>query len=139
METEVGSLLCELKAAVFVIDCLPNMNSEQVEERAELLVNQLRKAHPTTPIVLVEDRSFTNAWINRSRREHHDASRKKLREAFQRLERSGVSNLHYLEGENLLGNDSEGATDGSHPSDLGFVRQADAFEPILKKALITGA
>ena len=29
----------------------------------------------------------------------------------------------------------EGATDGSHPNDLGFLRQADAFEPIIKKAL----
>jgi len=27
------------------------------------------------------------------------------------------------------------STDGSHPSDLGFLRQADAFEPILKQAL----
>ncbi|MEN8716581.1 MAG: SGNH/GDSL hydrolase family protein, partial [Verrucomicrobiales bacterium] len=42
---------------------------------------------------------------------------------------------YYLEGDALLGDDTEGATDGSHPNDLGFMRQADAFEPILKKAL----
>ena len=49
--------------------------------------------------------------------------------------RSGVKNLHYLEGADLLGQDGEGTTDGSHPNDLGFVRQADAFEPALRKAL----
>ena len=38
-------------------------------------------------------------------------------------------------GQRLLGEDAEGATDGSHPSDLGFVRQADAFEPVLRQAL----
>ncbi|HUV13412.1 MAG TPA: SGNH/GDSL hydrolase family protein [Acidobacteriota bacterium] len=135
MESEVGSLLCELRSAAYVIDCLPNMDSLQVSERAEPLVRQLREAHPETPIVLVEDRTFTNAWIRSSSREHHNASRAKLREAFEHLERSGISKLHYLEGEVLLGKDSEGATDGSHPSDLGFMRQADAFEPVLRKAL----
>jgi len=135
MEPEVGSLLCELRAAVYVIDCLPNMYDQQVRERTESLVIQLREAQPGTPIVLVEDRTFTNAWIRTSRREHHKANRAELRKAYERLERKGVSRIYYLEGENLLGEDSEGATDGSHPSDLGFMRQADAFEPVLRKAL----
>ncbi|MBU6179662.1 MAG: hypothetical protein KGR69_08345, partial [Verrucomicrobia bacterium] len=41
----------------------------------------------------------------------------------------------YVEGEGLLGDDTEGTTDGSHPNDLGFMRQADALEPHLRKAL----
>ena len=35
----------------------------------------------------------------------------------------------------VLGDDAEGATDGSHPNDLGFMRQAAVFEPILREAL----
>jgi hypothetical protein len=35
----------------------------------------------------------------------------------------------------LIGDDAEGTTDGSHPNDLGFFRQANAFEPVLRKAL----
>lgn len=35
----------------------------------------------------------------------------------------------------MLGDDAEGATDGSHPNDLGFMRQAAAFEPVLREAL----
>ena len=31
----------------------------------------------------------------------------------------------------LLGADGEDTVDGSHPTDLGFVRQADAMEKIL--------
>jgi lysophospholipase L1-like esterase len=135
METEVGALLTEIDAAVYVIDCLPNMNSHEVEKRTEPLVKQLREARPDTPIILVEDRSFTNSWLFASRRKHHAASRAGLIRAFDRLVSSGVNNLYYLEGETLLGDDTEGATDGSHPNDLGFMRQADAFEPILKKAL----
>jgi hypothetical protein len=46
-----------------------------------------------------------------------------------------MKKLYYLPGDNLLGQDGEGATDASHPNDLGFMRQADAFEPVLRKAL----
>lgn len=48
---------------------------------------------------------------------------------------TGIKRLYYLAGDDLLGDDAEAATDGSHPSDLGMVRQADRFEPILRKAL----
>lgn len=34
-----------------------------------------------------------------------------------------------------LGDDNEGTVDSSHPTDLGILRQADAFEPILRAAL----
>ena len=43
--------------------------------------------------------------------------------------------LHYLEGGGLLGDDGEGATDGSHPNDLGMLRQARAVAAALQKAL----
>ena len=33
------------------------------------------------------------------------------------------------------GDDAEGATDASHANDLGFMRQADVMEPILRAAL----
>ena len=46
-----------------------------------------------------------------------------------------VKKLYYIEGARLLGEDGEAATDGSHPSDLGFKRQADVFEPVLREAL----
>ena len=46
-----------------------------------------------------------------------------------------MKHLHYLSGDDLLGDDAEGTTDSSHPNDLGFVRQADAFEPVLRRSL----
>ena len=55
--------------------------------------------------------------------------------AFNELERLGVKNIFYLDGDNLLGQDGEAATDGSHPSDLGMTRYADAYEPVLRRIL----
>lgn len=138
MELEVGEFLIEVPAAAFVIDCLPNMNGEQVATRTEPLVRQLRAAQPETPIVLVEDRTSTNAWLTPELRERHSASRSALRAAHDRLRGDGVKRLFYLAGERLLGDDDEATTDGSHPSDLGFARQADAFLPVLREALSRG-
>ena len=135
MEPELGTLLSELDPAIYVVDCLPNMTPEQVGERVEPFVHQLREARGETPILLVEDRTFTNEWIKSNVLEYHRRRRRELRRAFESLVRQGVPGLHYLEGDGLLGDDGEAATDGSHPSDLGFHRQADAFEVILRRIL----
>ena len=135
MEPEVGALLAEIDPAVYVIDCLPNMTGDEVAARTEPLVRQLRGTRPDTPIILVEDRTYAYAWVKQSSRERHRLSRAALVHAYDNLVAGGVKNLHYVPGADLLGQDGDGTTDGSHPNDLGFVRQADAFEPVLRKAL----
>jgi hypothetical protein len=135
MDAAVGDLLARVDAACYVIDCLPNMDAKLVRERCVPLVKQLRAARPAVPIVLVEDRRFTNEWILPAKKAFHDANHAALREAFDALRRDGVGGLFYLQGDGLLGDDGEGAVDASHPTDLGFMRQADAFEPVLREAL----
>ncbi len=135
MDAAVGELLVKIDAAIFVIDCLPNMDAAAVRTKCIPLVNQLRAAHPATPIVLVEDRRNTNSWILPKRNQHHTDNHAALRECFEKLQAAGVTGLHYIPGDALLGDDSEGTTDGSHPNDLGFLRQADVFEPYLRAAL----
>jgi len=135
MHKEVGDLMAEVDAACYIIDCLPNMNEAMVMERCAPLVRQFRKARPHTPIVLVEDRRNANSWLVPTRSTHHDDNHAALQKVFKQLKADGVKNLHYLGGDLLIGDDAEGTTDGSHPNDLGFVRQADAFEPVLRKAL----
>ena len=135
MDAAVGDLLIKIDAAVYVIDCLPNMGAAAVREKCLPLINQLRAARPTTPIVLVEDRRYTNSWIQPKRDQDHSDNHAALREAYEKLKAAGITGLFYIGGDDLLGNDGEGATDGSHPNDLGFMRQADVMEPILRAAL----
>jgi hypothetical protein len=135
MHKEVGELMAELDAACYVIDCLPNLQPSAVTERCVPLVKLLRKARPHTPIVLVEDRRFANSWILPAKSKFHDDNQAALQKAYKELQAAGVKKLHYLSGDLLLGEDTEGTTDGSHPNDLGFLRQADAFEPVLRQAL----
>jgi hypothetical protein len=98
----------------------------------------LREARPNTPILLVEDRSYADAFLVTPRRERNEENRAALREVYARLTAAGVKNLHYLPGEKLLGADGEDTVDGSHPTDLGFVRQADAFQEVLEPLLAKG-
>lgn len=127
LEPALGELMSEIDAAVYVLDCLPNLNAEQVRERTEPLVKQLRDKHADTPILLVEDRTYSDAFLLKGKRAHNDNNRVELRAAYERLQKAGVKGLYYLKGEKLLGDDNEGTVDGSHPTDLGFVRQAEAF------------
>lgn len=135
MHAEVGNYLTQIDAAAYVIDCLPNMNADMVAERCVPLVKQIRAKKPDTPIILVEDRRNTNSWILPARDAHHTANHAALRNAFHLLQSESVSNLHYISGDRLYGIDGDGATDGSHANDLGFFRQADIFEPVVRKAL----
>jgi hypothetical protein len=135
MDRAVGDFLVRIDAAAYVIDCLPNMGAKDVTEKCVPLVKQLRAARPDTPIILVEDRRNTDSWIIASRRKHHDDNHAALKAAYDQLIKEGVQGLSYVPGDRLYGDDAEGATDGSHASDLGFHRQADVFEPFLLKAL----
>ncbi len=135
MDPPIVELLGEIHARVFVVDCLPNMGTEEVAERAEPAVLTLREAQPDVPIVLVEDRTWAAAWTNAELRRQHDQRRAALRTAFENLEAHGIQDLYYVEGADLLGNDGDGTVDASHPSDLGFARMADVLEPILRPLL----
>lgn len=135
MEPEVGELLTELDAAVYIIDCCPNLNGPETAARTRPLVEQLRKARPETPIVLVEDRRYTDAWLVPSKAARNDGNHQALRAAYEDLLQAGVKHLYYLEGDSLLGEDGEGAVDSSHPNDLGFLRQAEAFARVLDPLL----
>ncbi len=139
MESEVVNFIAELDAAVFVIDCLPNITAAEVRQRTKPCVEILRKAHPDTPILLVEDRSYADSFLVTAKRQRNLTSRAALREVFEELRSAGDAQLYYLEGEHLLGDDNEGTVDTSHPTDLGFMRQADAFAAALGPILHSGA
>ena len=137
MDHAVGEYLVQVDAAAYVIDCLPNMQPADVTAKCIPLVMQIREARPSTPIILVEDRRFTNDWITPAKQKFHTENHAALRAAFDSLQQQGVENLHYIPGDHLYGDDTEGATDASHANDLGFMRQADVFEPVIKQALRT--
>lgn len=135
MEPEVAELIAELDSSVIILDCLPNISAGDVTARTGKCVEIIRKRHPKTPILFVEDRSYTDSFLIESKRVRNETSRAALKAEFEKLKATGDKNIYYLEGEHLLGDDGEGTVDSSHPTDLGFVRQSEAFSKVLKPIL----
>jgi hypothetical protein len=135
MELELADLLAEIEAEIYVIDCLPNLDGKRTSERAVPFVKRLRSLRPDTPILLVEDRTYGDAWINEARAERTRSSRAALRAAFDTLQAEGIEGVTYLKGDQLLGDETEATVDGSHPNDLGFQRQAQVMKPVIRKLI----
>ena len=131
LEMPVAQLLAELDPDIYALDCLPNLAPEQVEKRTEPFVRYLRSKRPDAEIVMVEDRTYGDSWIRVARRARNVGNRKAFRAAYERLKHAGIARLHYLPGDELLGDVSDATTDGSHPNDLGMSRYAKAYTRVL--------
>lgn len=127
MEPAMAKLLAELDPSVYVLDCLWNMDAALVSERVEPFVRELRKARPDTPILLAEDSSVRNVTPTEKGRI--------LRSIHEKLVNEGMKGLHFLSNADMLGNDGEGTVDGTHPNDLGMMRQAAVFVKALRPLL----
>jgi hypothetical protein len=126
-EPEMADLISEMDAAVYVLDPLWNMSADMVQERIAPFVRKLRAAHPDTPILLAEDCTIRgNVPTDKG---------KLLREIYAQLQQEGVGNLHFVSAEGMMGPDDEGTVDGCHPTDLGFMYQAEVFAAALKPIL----
>jgi len=125
MEPEMADLLAELDPVLYVLEALPNMTTELVKERIEPTIKTLRKAHPKTPILLVENP--INPKTNQGNVE--------LRKIYQRLKYQKIPEIYYLSGESQFAGNENGTVDGVHPTDLGFYRMSQAYYPIMKKIL----
>lgn len=125
-EPIMGKLLGEIDAALYVIEPLPNMTDEQVIERIPVLVRNIRQKRPEVPVILVENPLF------RSESPRNLA----LRDALAQLQAEKVANLHLLPSHGQLDDLREdGTVDGVHPTDLGFLKMATAYEPLIRSLL----
>ena len=127
MEPELAPLFAEIDPALFVLECLPNMTKEMVSERIEPFVKVLREKHPDMPILLVENPLY----------KRDNPQNVALRAVYDRLRAAGVKNIHLLPADKQLAGKENGTVDGIHPTDLGFVRMAEAYYPTVK-ALVGG-
>src|SRR5690606_12148791 len=134
-EPEMARLLAELDPAIYILDSLPNLSPTEVKERIGPFVEIIRKKHPETPIVLVENIVYTDAFLVQYRRERYQTSNVFLRNFYETAVSAGDRNLYYVRADELLGADGDGTVDGTHPTDLGFVRMADTLAPVIQSIL----
>lgn len=131
-EREVADLLAELDPSVYVIDPLPNMTEDIVDDNIRYLLKALRTAHPNTPVILVENVIYQYEFIHEGPRNPKNVILEKI---YKDSVKDWAGKLYYVKNTKLLGSDGEATVDGVHPTDLGFVRMADVIAPVIQKAM----
>ena len=132
MDLSVGDAMCETDASLYVLDCIPNMKTEQVYDRTIELVQKLHRERPDVPILFVEAFPYTNGFLLIPESVNSKRNNE-MKRAYETLKRVGIKNIYYRKGADLIGYDYEGTVDGVHPNDIGMLRIAEALEPVIKK------
>ena len=139
METPIVELISEIDAHFYVIECMQNMDSEQVSERVRPLVDMIRTKHPHTPIVLVENMMYTMAFLDQTIKTRLIQENAALKNEYDKIIKSDIPNIFYIKDNKDFLLDNEGTVDGVHLTDLGFLRYADyLIENFKKNSLIKG-
>lgn len=125
MDPPMAELISGIKASYYVIDCLPNMTAKQVTDSVIPLAKAIRAKNPKTPIVFVENVEYTRAIFQASLLNSMNEKNQALKTEFDKLVKGGMKDLIYISAAGSIGTDYEGTVDGTHLTDLGFLRYAD--------------
>jgi len=133
MEAEIATLIADIDARFYVIECMANVSKDQIKENTIPLVNIIRDKHPKTPILFVENIMFESGYLNETVYNELILEDKELKHQLNIMAHNGIQNLFYLASKGAIGNDHEGTVDGVHFTDLGFSRYAEYLINYFKK------
>ena len=131
-EPELAEHIAALSLSAFVMDYDHNApDAEFLQKTHEPFFRIVRSAQPLLPILLISKPDYDkNPPMAQKRREV-------IRRTYENALAAGDRRVWMLDGETLFGPaDRDLCTvDGCHPNDLGFLRMADAIEPVLRRML----
>ncbi len=140
LEPEILSLIAEIDAKLYILDCLPNLVNpenfprEEVRRRVVAAVKQLREVRPETAILMVDHAGYTDGLLVPVRRKDYMDTNMANHQAFAQLKSEGIQNIYLLTREEI-GLSLEAMVDGTHPSDLGMQQYADGYERVIRNIL----
>lgn len=142
LEEPILELMKQEEAAVFILDCIPNLSltaelsSTQLAERITLAVKSIRQKHPHVPIVLAAHSSaHTPGFMNvHTQREYAESSSVAEATYHKLTQEEGLKNLHWV-SERDFDLDIESTVDYAHPNDIGMMKIAHAYLALLNKLL----
>jgi lysophospholipase L1-like esterase len=140
MEKELMDMVTEIDAKIYILDCLPNLVAsvnipdDEIKKRLLNGVRELRAKHPETPIVLAEHDGYTDEAINPVNRKSYQDVNILLKEVFAQLKTEGTEEIYLISKEEFH-QDIETTVDGTHPTDLGMMRYAEAYEKRIREIL----
>lgn len=130
-EPELAQYISKLDMSLFVYDYDYNApTAEHLQETHEPFFRIIREAQPELPVVMIS--RFSGKMGPDA-----DVRREIIRNTYLHAVETGDRNVWFVDGQPLFGEtDRDMCTvDIGHPTDLGFLRVADALEPILREIL----
>ena len=142
MELNVAQYLASIEdVSVFIIDCNPNMNGEEIRNRTVPLVQYLHQQQPKATIVLAEGTTYGQAWYNAEINTAQQEKREALQNAYTKLNGTmPAGSLKYVRGNDLMCADPPACIQnptvgGTHPTDLGMRAIAGYYKKFLPTVL----
>ena len=132
MQPEFLDILKKCEADAFLFDSFSNPTEQQIKDRVEHFVEEMVKAHPGKPLIFLQSpidlESYFDTKRYASRVSHVNTASKMMKELTKRYK-----DVYFLEVPDVLG--ENGTTDNSHPTDLGFHRFVNTYQPKIAKIL----
>src|SRR5690554_4502385 len=133
LDLEVAEAMAEIDACCYVMDCLPNVSVDQMNEKYIPFLKFLRARHPETPIVLIENIRYPYMYFDQKVFKLINEKNETLSKIYGQQKSKGDKNLYYIKGDKLIGHHKESTVDGTHLTDLGFKTMAENLYPSLKR------
>ncbi|MBC8985063.1 SGNH/GDSL hydrolase family protein [Pedobacter sp. N36a] len=135
LEPEVLDYITQIDAKLYVVDCLPNLISKDMNatlsKKIVDAVRQIQQKRPGVPILLTEHDGFAEAEMQPIRKREIETINGILKSTVDSLTNAGVKNL-YLLSKTEIAQDIESMVDGVHPNDIGMMNYAIAYEKKIK-------
>jgi len=135
LDYEIAELMAESDASLYILDFMPNVNVEQINERTEKFYRIIRDKHPNTPIVFIENPMYPHSKYDVNLHRYIDGKNKALQMVFADLKAKKEKNIYLIRSVGMIGTDGEATVDGTHFTDLGFMRYADFLFPKIQKII----
>lgn len=141
LEKPILDLMIQEDAAVFILDCIPNLaliaerSSEDLAALITQAVQDIRHKHPNVPIVLAAHSSaHTPGFLNMHTMQEYAASSAVAEATYRTLKQNGLNDLYWV-SEQDFGLDIESTVDYAHPNDIGMMKIAEAYRNLLMQLL----
>jgi len=140
LEEEVLNFITEIDAKLYVLDCLPNLGATKdrsLDEVRQLIISavkQIKKRRPFTPILVVEHDGYSDGAVDSERFKTYTDLNRIAKEAFAQLQAEGVQDIFLMTKEEM-NLSMESFVDGTHPTDLGMMEYAVAYERTIRKII----
>lgn len=135
LDYEIAEIMAEVDASLFILDFMPNVNVPQIEEKLEKFYSIIREKQPEAPVLFIENPIYPDSRYDKSKAQYIREKNQALHVVFDKLKKQGERNIWLISSEKMIGLDGEATVDGTHFTDLGFMRYAEYLYPYVKKRM----